>query len=135
MSRLTIRRLLEQRFIEQLGDLPTSWENMPFSPPQGSPWQAVDVIIASTQQPTLGDDHYRVVGFLQVLLAYPTNTGVEAAMLRAEAVSEAFPRGMVLTSGGVSVLIDSTAEITRGRVLSGLFQLPVNVPFTADVNV
>lgn len=135
MSRLTIRRLLEQRFVAELGDLPTSWENMPFTPPQGGAWQAVDVIFASTQQPTLGDDHYRVAGFLQVLLAYPTNVGVEAAMLRAETVTAAFPRGLLLMSGGVSVLIGSTAEITRGRVLSGLFQLPVNVPFTADVNV
>lgn len=133
MSSLTIRQLLEQRVSAMTPALATAWENVPFEPPD-APWQDVTLQLDAPIRPTFGDSFWRQRGHLQVLLVYPLNTGTAAVMARAELIRTTFPQGLTLVSGSVRILLETNAEIARGRELSGWYQVPVTIPFTADIN-
>ena len=133
MSALTIRQLLEQRVAAMTPALATAWENVLFEPPD-APWQDVTLMLDAPQRPTLGSAFWRQRGHLQILLVYPLNTGVATVMARAELIRTTFPQGLTLSSGSVRILLETNAEIARGRELSGWYQVPVTIPFTADIN-
>ena len=128
-----IRKLLEVQ-LNTLGPFATAWENVPYSPQTGTPWQRVNLLPAQTENPTFGEDFRRPIGLLQVTLFYPLNMGAGAAETRAEAIHNAFKRGTTLIDGTLRVLIERSPYNGPGFVLEGSwYALPVSIPYMGDV--
>jgi hypothetical protein len=133
MSIVNIRAALETRLNAISPSIATAWESVPYTPVTGTPYQQINLAVSDTQNPTLGDGMYRVIGFLQVLLCYPPGTGPKAASARAELVRNQFQRGLGLSSGGTDVLIDRTPTIAPAIIDGDRYRLPVTIYFSADI--
>jgi len=133
MALVEIRTALEAKLNALTPSLATAWESVPFTPVVGTAFQQVNLMIADTLNPTLGDGHYRIKGFMQVLLCYPPNLGCKAASTRADLLVNHFKRSTSLTSGGVVVIIDKTPSIHPPMVDGLLYQIPVSIYFSADI--
>lgn len=133
MSQALIRAALETALNGISPALATAWENAPFTPVAGTAYQRA-YIKGVTDNPTVGGNHYRVNGYMQVNLCYPLQTGTSAANTRAELIKTTFKRGYSFTSGGVTVVIDKTPDgMEGGRVDGDRFVLPVKIYFFCDI--
>lgn len=133
MSIAKVRTALEIALHTMTPALATAWENQNFSPVPGTPFQAATLLPATPDNATMGDEHYRERGILQVSLNYPVNGGAAAAMTRAELIRATFFRGASFTSGGVTTRISATPDIGRGVVVNDRWILPVSIRYFADV--
>ena len=133
MALVEIRTALETKLNALTPTLATAWESVPFTPVVGTAYQQVNLMIADTLNPTLGGTHYRIKGFMQVLLCYPPNAGAKIAATRADLLVNHFKRGTSLTSGGVTVIIDKTPSISPSLIDGVLYKIPVSIYFSADI--
>ena len=133
MSNVIIRALLEVHLNAIAPNIATAFENVPFAPVNGTPWQRVNLLTAQTLNPTFGGNFHRETGIFQVMLAYPENAGAAAAATRAELIRLQFVRGTTLTSGSLRVLIDRWPWSSQGVNDGGWYRLPVSIPYIADV--
>lgn len=130
MSDLEIRRALETRLAALLPAVDIAAENVAYTPTIGRPYQEVWLLPNTPLSPTLGNRELtQERGILQVSLYYPLNKGTREVMERAEAVRGHFPRGLTLSSGGVSVVIERRASVAPGRPVNGWYVVPVSVPY------
>ena len=131
-----IKAAIEARLVAIASPLPTQWENVVFVPPtDGSAYQVADILPATPDNPTLGDKFYREIGLLQVTLLYPLNGGSGPVYAKAEAIRDWFPRGLSLSSGGITVNIPRTPAIGPKRIAEDRFALPISIRYYADVFV
>lgn len=130
MSAVLIRSALEVALAAMSPALATAYENAPFTPVQGTPYQQVWLLPATPDNSLIGRaGMYRQDGFLQVDLKYPLSTGPAAAATRAELIRSTFYRGASFTASGVRVNIERTPEIMPGRVEEDRYVLPVRIAF------
>ena len=133
MALVEIRTALETKLNALTPTLATAWESVPFTPVVGTAYQQVNLMIADTINPSLGGNHYRLKGFMQVLLCYPPNAGAKTASTRADLLVNHFKRGTSLTSGGITVIIDKTPSIAPALIDGVLYKIPVSIYFSADI--
>ena len=133
MALVEIRTALETKLNALTPTVATAWESVPFTPVVGTAYQQVNLMIADTLNPTLGGTHYRIKGFMQVLLCYPPNAGAKTASTRADLLVNHFKRGTSLTSGGITVIIDKTPSIAPALIDGVLYKIPVSIYFSADI--
>ena len=131
MSIRSIRTALETA-INGMSALATAWENVPYTPVTGTPYQRVFLLVAQPDNRVLGSN-YTEQGILQVSLMYPINTGTNAAATRAELLRTTFKRGNTYSSGGITVLITKTPEIGTGTTDGDRFVIPVKIRWSADI--
>lgn len=120
----TIRGLLQTRLLT-VGTgwtNQTAYEGLQFNPTAGTPYQELTTVFVDPDPFTLSDSSQRI-GTFQVRLLYPltkadgtgtAQAGIGAPTTRAQAIADAFPRNLVLTSGATKVKIMRQAHITRG---------------------
>ena len=132
MSLVSVRIALESALAAMSPSLGTAWENAPYSPTVGTPYQRVFLMAAEPANDEYGQRHTEQ-GILQVSLAYPLGAGPSAATTRAELIRSTFYRGASFTSGGVTVTISRTPEIAPGRVEEDRWVVPVRVRFHAHI--
>lgn len=132
MSVVSIRAALETALAAMSPALATQYENAAFTPTAGTPYQAVAVLFARPENTENRAAHVEI-GFMLITLRYPLNTGSATAAARAEAIRTAFPRGLSLTSGSVTVTISDTAEIVPSYVEGDRFVIPVRVRFFSHI--
>lgn len=133
MSIVSVRAALETKLNAMTPSLATSWENLPYTPVAGTPYQAAYVIPATPDNATMGDAYYREQGIFQVSLFYPLQAGAGVAAARAQLIRTAFKRGTSMTSGSVTVRIDKTPEIGQGRVDGDRWHVPVKIRWFAGI--
>jgi hypothetical protein len=131
VSAVLIRSALEVALAAMTPALSTAWENAPFTPVVGTPYQRVNLLMAEPVNPEMGR-FTRDQGFLQVSLAYPLNAGPAAASARAELIRDTFYRGRSFTSGGLVTTVERTPEIAPGRVEEDRWVIPVKIRFFAN---
>jgi hypothetical protein len=132
MSAVKVRSALETALAAMSPALSTAFENAPFTPTVGTPYQRATLLLAQPANDEFSST-YREEGFLQVDLAYPLSDGPGAASARAEMIRTTFPRGASFTASGVVVNIERTPEIMPGRVEEDRFIIPVRVRFYAHI--
>lgn len=132
MSLIYVRAALETKLNGITPALATVWENTPYTPVSGTAYQNVWLLPAQPGNPTMGDGFYREQGILQINLMYPLQAGTATAAARAELIRTAFKRGTSMTSGGITVKIDSTPEISQGRVDGDRWSVPVKIRWWSD---
>jgi len=133
MSQTAISNALEVRLNAIASPLATAWENVEFSPVGGVEYQKVDILFAEPENPTFGSGFNRQRGFMQVQLRFPLNTGRQAALARAEAIKNWFPRGLSLTDSGVTTVIEKTPEIAKGGNVEDRYVINVKIRFFANL--
>ena len=132
MSAVLVASALETALDNMSPPLATAWENAPFTPTQGTPYQAVTVLLAQPANDEFGPV-YREEGFFQIDLKYPLGAGKGDAITRAELIRTTFPRGASFTASGVTVNIERTPEIMPGRTEPDRFVIPVRIRFYAHI--
>ncbi|MGT2429246.1 phage tail terminator-like protein [Cupriavidus basilensis] len=152
MSNALVRKGLETRLNTMAQPLATAWQNVPFTPTPGTPYQQVHLLFAPPENPAYGS-YYREVGVFQVSLMYPQGAGPSAADARAMAIRDWFARGttihvfpdgssMVLdfqsqsyqVDTGIDVIVQRTPAIADGYPDGDRWRVPVSIPFFASVN-
>jgi hypothetical protein len=132
MSAVLVRQALEVAIAAMSPPLQTAYENAPFTPTNGTPYQRVTMLLAQPANDEFSPVH-REEGFLQVDLCYPLGAGPATATARAELIRTTFARGASFTASGVTVNIDRTPEIMPGRTEEDRFVIPVRIPFHAHI--
>ena len=131
MSAVAIRAALETALAAMSPTLASAWENMPYTPVVGTPYQRVHLLLADPENPEMGR-FTQERGFLQVQLAYPLGDGPGAAATRAELIRDSFYRGLALTASGVTTTIEKTPEIAPARIEEDRYLLTVRIRFFAN---
>lgn len=130
MSLLAVRNALETALNAMSPALATAWENSPYTPVNGTPYQRVYLLAAEPDNPEMGG-HVTERGFLQISLCYPLDAGPNAAMTRAELIRTTFPRGAAFTASGITTQIERTPEIAPALIEDDRYVVPVRVRFFA----
>ena len=108
-----IRKSFEKRLISMpngLGASNTAFENVKFTPKLDQPYQLTRLVPLPVENPTIGDDYHREVGFYQIVLSYPKGEGVGAIATQADKIKDYFKRGTTLVEGSDKVIVDRTPE-------------------------
>lgn len=132
MSALKVRAALESALNAMSPALATAWENVPFTPTVGTPYQDVFIQFNEPENPVF-DEGYRENGILQINLRYPKGTGSKDAATRAELIRSTFKRGYSFSASGVTVTINRTPEIGKAAIVEDRFFLPVRIRFYANI--
>lgn len=125
-----VRIALEAALAAMTPNLSTAWENVDFSPVNGTPYQRVFLLAAEPDNPEMG----RLAterGFLQVSLCYPLGNGPADAMARAELIRTTFYRGASFTASGVTTVVEKTPEIGPAQIEPDRYVVPVRIRFYA----
>jgi hypothetical protein len=133
MSITAVRAALETKLSAMTPALAIAWENAPYTPVAGTPYQAAYLLPATPDNPTMGDSFYREQGIFQVSLFYPLQAGPKAAADRAELIRTTFKRGTSMVSGTVTVRVARTPEIGQGRVDGDRWHVPVKIQWFAGI--
>lgn len=110
----------------------TEWENVPYTPVDGVPYQKVDFMFAEPFNPEQSGGFYQENGIMQVMLLFPENQGAGDAVTRAEFLRAAFPFGLNLSADGVNVVINRTPRIASGARDGSRYAVPVQIRFYAN---
>ena len=145
MSIVSVRAALETKLNGMTPAIATVWENIPYTPIAGTPYQQAWLLPATPDNPTLGDNFYREIGIFQITLMYPLQVGTATAADRAELIRTQFKRGTsiafddILNFDGVGnldaiviVRISHTPEISAGRVDGDRWHLPCKIQWFAE---
>jgi len=131
---MRIADLLEGRIAvicSSLG-LPVSWPNLPFTPPDSSPYGRVYVLPAQTVGQDL-EGHMRTYqGILQLNIIIPAGSGVSQARGLAKSIADAFPEGLPLVDGDLTVYINGPPQIRQPIQGSIDITHPVSMQYRAD---
>lgn len=133
MSIVNVRIALETALNAITPALATVWDNTAYTPIDGTAYQKAYLMPAQPDNSTLGSAYYREQGIFQVTLFYPIQTGTKDAADRAELIRTKFKRGSSFTSGGVTVIIDRTPEISQGRIDEGRWALQIKIRWYAGI--
>lgn len=136
MSSVSIKNAMEVALHSITPALATSWENMPFTPVAGTPYQAVSFKFATPDNREMGR-RYQEKGLMYVKLLYPllptTGAGTATQMARAELIRAKFYASQTFASGGITTLIHGTPEINTLGADGDRFSIVVMVPFLANI--
>lgn len=130
MSLVAVRAALETALDAMGPALATAWENTPYTPAVGTPYQRVYLLAAEPDNPEMGGSVIER-GFMQVSLCYPLGTGPAAAAARAELIRQTFKRGNAFTASGIVTQVERTPEIAPAMIDDDRFVVPVRVRFFA----
>lgn len=125
MSISAIRSTLETALDGMTPALATAWQNVPFTPVVGTPYQRASLLLAEPDNQEKGVG-FQEQGFLQVDLCYPQSVGANQAEARAELLRTVFKRGTSLAN---SILISHTPEVKPAYNDGDRFVIPVRIRF------
>ena len=133
MSNVLARGALQTKLATITPAIATAYENVEYKPVEGTPYQAVYFMPANPENPTMGDDYYRLIGIFQINLFYPLRDGTGTAEARAELIRTTFKRGTSMTNGSLTVIVNKTPEIVPGVVDEDRWLIPVKIRWYAGV--
>ncbi|WP_255211702.1 phage tail terminator-like protein [Pseudescherichia vulneris] len=141
---MRITGLLESRvavIAASLG-LPIAWPNIAFDPPDG-PYARVYVLPAQTVGQDLEGQIRTYQGILQVNIIVPAGSGVTQTRELAQSIADAFPEGLPLVEGDLTVYINGPPQVRspiqdrptsapNGSSGSITYTIPVSMQYRAD---
>ncbi|EKS7197604.1 DUF4128 domain-containing protein [Enterobacter ludwigii] len=142
---MRIAELLESRvaiIAESLG-LPIAWPNIAFTPPDDAPYGRVYVLPAQTVGQDLEGQLRTYQGILQLNIIVPAGSGVTLARGLTKSVADAFPEGLPLVDGDLTVYINGPPQLRQpiqdrptsspnGTTGSITYTTPVSMQYRAD---
>ena len=134
MSSLSVKKAIETAINGLSPTVATVYENMPYSPIVGTPYQQVWFVGFIPVNQEYGASH-QLKGYFQIDLMYPLLNGSGTALTRAEVIKALFKKGSSFIADGISVNICETPEITSGRNEGDRWKICVKVYYSAWVIV
>lgn len=131
MSIPLTRAALETALAAMSPALATQYENVPYEPVEGTPYQAVFLMPAEPNNPEIGR-FTQERGLLQVSLFYPLGAGPSAAEARAELIRTTFKRGTTFTASGIKTTVEKTPEIAPAMIEEDRYHVPVRIRFFSN---
>lgn len=142
---MRIAELLESRvaiIAESIG-LPIAWPNIAFTPPDDAPYGRVYVLPAQTVGQDLEGQLRTYQGILQLNIIAPAGSGVTLARGLTKSVADAFPEGLPLVDGDLTVYINGPPQVRQpiqdrptsspnGTTGSITYTTPVSMQYRAD---
>lgn len=142
---MRIADLLESRvavICSSLG-LPVAWPNIAFTPPDNAPYGRVYILPAQTVGQGLEGQLRTYQGILQLNIIAPAGSGVTLARGLAKSVADAFPEGLPLVDGDLTVYINGPPQVRtpiqdrptsspNGTTGSITYTTPVSMQYRAD---
>ena len=142
---MRIAGLLEGRvavICSSLG-LPVAWPNIAFTPPDNMPYGRVYVLPAQTVGQDLEGQLRTYQGIIQLNIIAPAGGGVTLARGLAKSVADAFPEGIPLVDGDLTVYINGPPQVrqpiqdrptsaSNGSTGSITYTTPVSMQYRAD---
>lgn len=142
---MRIAELLESRvaiIAESLG-LPIAWPNIAFTPPDDAPYGRVYVLPAQTVGQDLEGQLRTYQGILQLNIIALAGSGVTLARGLTKSVADAFPEGLPLVDGNLTVYINGPPQVRQpiqdrptsapnGSSGSITYTIPVSMQYRAD---
>jgi hypothetical protein len=111
-----------------------AFENVTFDPPNAEPWAKLTFMPTQPSVATLGDaGQDEVLGFLQIDLNYPKDSGTQAARLKFEAIRNVLKAGAKFSYGSEVVTIRSCG-CSQGRIVNNYYRVSVTVNFYSHIN-
>lgn len=112
------------------GVIDQAYENEPYEPTVGRPYQFATLLPGETQQPGNGPTGTELdVGIFQVDLYFPRDEGAGPALGRAQLLRAWFARGRLVTYGGTSVKITRRASLGPGMSDPTWHKRVVSIPY------
>lgn len=133
MSTLKISAAFEKRLATIPSNISTYHDNVSFEPVTGTPYQKIRLLPAKPENPTLGDAYYREVGFFEIVLFYPLNTGRNLAQTKAEQIKAYFPRRLNISEAGINVVVPRTPTIATATQLDDRYVIPITVEYFVEI--
>ena len=130
-----IRKAFEQHLFKMpqgLGLSNTALENVTFKPNTTQPYQLSRLVPLPVENPTLGDNYNREVGFYQVVLSYPRGQGVGALTSMADKVKDYFKRGTTLVEGSDKIIVDRTPDISPVYINDTRAEITIRIRYYSD---
>lgn len=130
-----IRKVFEKMLValpNGLGSANTAYENVSFTPVSTQPYQLSRLVPLSVENPTLGDNYHREVGFYQVVLSYPKGKGVGALSTMADKVKDYFKRGTTLVEATDKIVVDRTPEISSVYINDTRAEITIRIRYYSD---
>jgi len=112
----------------------TAWQNIPFTQPAANtPWQQVWIPSSDAENPTMGDNFYRIHSYFQIDLMYPLLKGTAAIDTRIGIIKSTFKRGESFTNGGITVKIENTPNVVDYGPDGNFYKKCIKVRYWADI--
>lgn len=130
-----IRKAFEKMLValpNGLGSANTAYENTSFTPVSTQPYQLSRLVPLPVENPTLGDNYHREVGFYQVVLSYPKGKGVGALSTMADKVKDYFKRGTTLVEATDKIVVDRTPEISSVYINDTRAEITIRIRYYSD---
>jgi hypothetical protein len=119
-----------------------AWPNIAFTPPDNAPYGRVYVLPAQTVGQDLEGQLRTYQGILQLNIIAPAGSGVTLARGLAKSVADAFPEGLPLVDGDLTVYINGPPQVRsqyriatsapNGSSGSITYTTPVSMQYRAD---
>ena len=113
--------------------LATQKPNVNFTPTTGTPYQRARLLPATPENPTLGDQYHREVGFFEVTLFYPINQGSGLANARADSVKQQFARGVTMVQNGQTVKVLRTPTVSPAIESDDRYIIPISIEYYSEL--
>ena len=130
-----VRKAFEKMLValpNGLGSANTAYENVSFTPVSTQPYQLSRLVPLSVENPTLGDNYHREVGFYQVVLSYPKGKGVGALSTMADKVKDYFKRGTTLVEATDKIVVDRTPEISSVYINDTRAEITIRIRYYSE---
>lgn len=131
MSLPLIQGALEKRLSALTPKLPTAFENTPFSPVDGQPYQRATLIPNSPIDHGIAFDVKEWRGLFQVSLMYPLGAGRRAAQDRVELLVDHFDPMQTLSATGLRIELTASPDVGSGFIDDNRWHVPVTVSWSA----
>lgn len=134
MSLLVIRQQLETTLdAVSAGQIESNYENVFYKPTKDVAFQRVQIVFGTPENPTVGDNFYREIGFMQVTLYFPLQSGVKDSATWAQTLRTTFYRGRSFVTGKVTTIVSETLSRLPSIVEDDRYVVPLRIPFFANV--
>lgn len=111
-------------------NLPTQWENAPFTPTAGAAYLIETILPAQTVPYTVNGQTEVNEGIYQVTVMAPKGATKGAGLSIVKQVADHFPVGLELSSGGQSVKVQSVSQ-HRGMADGDRWAIPISIRWFA----
>lgn len=128
---MLINAALEKRLGTLSPAMATAFENEPFEPTPGTPYQRVNLLPNTPIDHALTLDVLELRGLFQITVCYPLDAGRGPAQARAQAIADHFAPALDLTETGWRISITKTPRIAQGMSDGDRWAVPVTVVWSA----